>query len=79
MWFPDYSDERFNHLISKANKLISDEDDTEYLATSLALNKTPLWSEDKHFKETKVTELVNVFNTKELVDYLKSREFDFTN
>ena len=53
-----------------AKSLISDPDDTEYLALSLALNKCPIWSNDPHFKEQS---LVRVFTTEELVRFLKTK------
>ena len=59
---------RYEGLLEKANKLISDKDDTEYLALSLALGGIPIWSNDPHFKQQSV---VKVFNTKELVGFLK--------
>lgn len=51
-----------------AKSLISDPDDTPYLALALKLN-CPIWSEDPHFKEQSVRE---VFTTKELKDFLES-------
>ena len=62
---------KFETFLDEANKLISDPDDTEYLALSLALNKCPIWSNDPHFKEQS---LVGVFTTEELVEYLKTKE-----
>ena len=53
-----------------AKSLISDPDDTEYLALSLALNKYPIWSNDPHFKEQSA---VQVFTTDELVKFLKTK------
>lgn len=61
---------RFEAFLDEANKLISDPDDTEYLALSLALNKCPIWSNDPHFKEQSA---VQVFTTDELVEFLKSK------
>ena len=57
-------------FLKQANSLVSDKDDTEYLALSLALNKCPIWSNDPHLKEQS---LVKVFTTKELVEFLKSK------
>ena len=65
---------KFETFLDKANKLISDPDDTEYLALSLALNKCPIWSNDPHFKEQSV---VRIFTTKELVEFLKSKNLFF--
>ena len=54
-----------------AKSLISDPDDTEYLALSLALDKCPIWSNDPHFKEQSVA---RVFTTNELVEFLKTKK-----
>lgn len=67
----------FNSFLIKASELISDPNDAEYLALSLSLNNTPIWSEDKHFKESLVKEVVEVFTTKELVKHLKSLGIEF--
>jgi len=56
-----------------AKSLISDPDDTEYLALSLALDKCPIWSNDPHFKQQSVAE---VFTTSELFKYLKSKNIE---
>lgn len=61
---------KYESFLGEANKLISDPDDTEYLALSLSMNKCPIWSNDPHFKEQS---LVKVFTTEELVEYLKSK------
>ena len=60
----------FDAFLDEANKLISDPDDTEYLALSLSMNKCPIWSNDPHFKEQS---LVKVFTTAELAGFLKSK------
>ena len=60
--------EQFNIFLTKANELISDKDDTEYLALALSMNNVPIWSEDIHFKEQLI---VKVFTTAELVKHLK--------
>jgi len=60
----------FEMFLEEASSLISDPDDTEYLALSLSMDKCPIWSNDPHFKEQS---LVKVFNTEELVAYLKSK------
>ena len=60
----------FEALLEEAKSLISDPDDTEYLALSLSMNKCPIWSNDPHFKKQS---LVRVFTTEELVEYLKSK------
>lgn len=61
---------KFEAFIDEANKLISDPDDTEYLALSLSMGKCPIWSNDPHFKEQS---LIRVFTTTELVEFLKSK------
>ena len=60
----------YEEFLKESNSLISDSDDTEYLALSFALNKCPIWSNDPHFKEQSV---VRTFTTKELVEFLKSK------
>jgi predicted nucleic acid-binding protein len=62
--------EAFDTFLAKANALIPDKDDTEYLALSLSKNNTPIWSNDNHFKKQ---DIVPVFTTAELVAELKSR------
>lgn len=61
---------KFEAFLVEANKLISDPDDTEYLALSLSMGKCPIWSNDPHFKEQP---LVKVFTTGELVKFLRSK------
>lgn len=61
---------KYEPFLGEANKLISDSNDTEYLALSLSMNKCPIWSNDPHFKEQS---LVKVFTTDELVEFLKSK------
>lgn len=60
---------KFEKFLTQANSLISDKDDTEYLALSLTFNKVPIWSNDPHFKGQSV---VKVFTTERLVKHLKS-------
>lgn len=60
---------KFEAFLEEAKSLISDPDDTEYLALSLSMGKCPIWSNDPHFKEQS---LVRVFTTEELVKFLKS-------
>ena len=60
----------YEEFLKEANSLISDPDDTEYLALSLALNKCPIWSNDPHFKKQSVAQ---VFTTKDLVELLKAK------
>ena len=66
--------EKFEKFMEQANSLISDKDDTEYLALSLALDKTPIWSNDPHFKQQSS---VKVFDTKQLVKHLSSLGYEF--
>jgi len=62
------SEKSFESFLEQANSSIPDKEDTSYLA--LALSKAiPIWSNDEHFKQQK---LIEVFNTKELVEKLKS-------
>ena len=68
------SKEKFERFLLEANSLISDKDDTEYLALSLFMNKKPIWSNDSNFKEQSV---VKVFTTTELVIHLKSSGYEF--
>ncbi len=63
--------EQFDMFLTKANELISDKDDTEYLALSLSANNCPIWSNDLHFKEQLI---VSVYTTKELLDLLTKSE-----
>ncbi len=60
----------FEEFLNKANSLISDVDDTEYLALALSLDCS-IWSNDEHFKKQSE---VNVFTTDELVKCLKSKD-----
>ena len=61
----------YEAFLGEANSLISDPDDTEYIALSLSMNKCPVWSNDPHFKEQSA---VRVFTTKELVGFLKTKK-----
>ena len=61
--------DKFKQKLKEAESIISDPDDTEYIALSLSRNKIPVWSNDPHFKEQTV---IPVFKTGELVKYLKS-------
>jgi|SRR3989338_11340831 len=62
---------KYEDFLKEANSLISDPEDTEYLALSLALDKCPIWSNDPHFKKQSA---VRVFTTKELVEFLKAKK-----
>jgi len=58
----------FESFLKQTNSSIPDKEDTSYFA--LALSKAiPIWSNDEHFKKQSLAE---VFNTKELVEKLKS-------
>src|SRR3989338_5804888 len=59
--------ELYKSFLKKALKLISDPDDAPYLALSMSLNKTPIWSNDPHFKEQS---LVPVLTTKEVIELI---------
>jgi predicted nucleic acid-binding protein len=63
------SKRQFDMFLTKANELISDKDDTEYLALSLSRHNTPIWSNDPGFKEQLIVE---VFTTSELLKHLSS-------
>ena len=60
------SESSFKPFLEQANSLISDKEDTPYLALALSKN-IPIWSNDEHFKQQSIVE---VFNTKELIDKL---------
>lgn len=66
---------KYSSFMDESRRLIPDKDDEPYLALSLSLNKIPIWSNDPHFKKQSV---VKVFDTKELVDKLKSLGFEFS-
>ena len=55
--------------LNRAKSLISDPKDAPYLAVSLSMKKTPIWSNDSHLKEQSI---VRVFTTEELVKFLES-------
>ena len=63
------SKKQFDMFLSKANEIISDKEDTEYLALSLSMHNIPIWSNDSHFKEQLI---VKVFTTSELLEHFKS-------
>lgn len=63
----------FEKFLKKANSLVSDKDDTEYLALAMALN-IPIWSNDKHFKQQSAAK---VLTTEELVEHLKLKGYEF--
>ncbi|MBI2137766.1 hypothetical protein HYU12_04585 [Candidatus Woesearchaeota archaeon] len=62
--------QNFDSFLKEANAMVSDKDDTEYVALALSMNKLPIWSNDPDFKEQSA---VKVFNTAELFKHLKSR------
>lgn len=59
--------------LNRVASLISDQDDKQYLALALKLN-CPIWSNDSHFQEQSVINIVKVFKTDELAEFL----FDFS-
>ena len=61
--------EQFEKFLEEAYKMVSAKGDTEYIALSLSMNKVPVWSNDMHFKKQSA---IKVFDTAELVSYLKS-------
>lgn len=56
-----------------AGSLISDPDDKQYLALALRLN-CPIWSNDPHFQEPLVVNVVKVYTTQELIEKLLKNE-----
>ena len=66
--------EQFDIFLKEASTLISDKDDREYVALSLSMNKTPIWSNDPHFKKQSCIE---VLTTSQLVQRLKSLGYSF--
>lgn len=56
----------YSESVKKLSEHISDSKDIAYLALAV-LFKTSIWSNDKHFKEQS---LVDVFTTKELIEFL---------
>jgi|SRR3989344_1537880 len=60
--------------LNRATSLISDPEDKPYLALALKLN-CPIWSNDSHFKEPSVINLVKVFKTNELSEFLGKFEY----
>ncbi len=58
--------------LNRVASLISDQDDKQYLELALKLN-CPIWSNDLHFQEQTVINIVKVFKTDELAEFL----FDF--
>lgn len=62
--------ECFEGFLKAAHEIIPAEEDAEYIALSLSMNKVPVWSNDMHFKKQSV---IKAFNTAELVAHLKSK------
>lgn len=62
--------EKFREFIPKAKEICSDKDDVPYVALSLALNKAPIWSDDKKLKEDCNKAGIKVFSTKEVKYFL---------
>ncbi len=61
--------ESFEGFLKEAHRIISAEEDVEYVALSLSTNKIPVWSNDIHFKKQSA---IKVFNTAAVVLHLKS-------
>jgi len=62
--------ERFEEFIPEAKEICSDKDDVPYVALSLSLNKTPIWSNDKELKEDCSKAGIKVFSTEEIKSFL---------
>lgn len=67
--------ERFEGFLKAAHETIPAEEDAEYIALSLSMNRIPVWSNDVHFKKQSA---IKAFNTAELVLQLKSSGKIFT-
>lgn len=60
--------EEFNMFKDKAEKLAPHPKDIQYFASSLALDKSPIWSQERGFKEQ---EEIKIFNTNDLLNELE--------
>ena len=58
---------RYIKLFEEAMHLVPDPDDVDFFALSLKHDKTPIWSNDPHFK---MQSEIRVFTTKELIEFL---------
>lgn len=67
--------EEYGKFLPEANKFCSDKEDLPYVALSLRLSKTPIWSNDKRLKEELSKAGIKVFSTEKLKGELK---FGFT-
>jgi len=65
----------FNSFLEQAKSLVNDKDDEPYIALSLSMNNTPIWSNDPHFDKQS---LITVFDTAKLVQHLKSVGYSFS-
>ncbi len=68
------AESEYKEFLTKANKLSPHDEDTKddpYFALSLALNKTPIWSDEEAFKQQSK---IKVFSTKDLLDLLSKIE-----
>lgn len=62
--------DEYSKFLLEADKLCSDKDDLPYVALSLRLDKTPIWSNDKRLKEELSNEEIKVFSTKEVKEFV---------
>jgi predicted nucleic acid-binding protein len=58
-----FSKERFEEFVPEASEICSDKDDVPYVALSLALDKAPVWSNDKELKIDCEKVSIEVFST----------------
>ncbi len=58
--------ERFEEFIPEAKEICSDKGDVPYVALSLALDKTPIWSDDKELGRDCKKVSIEVFSTKDI-------------
>lgn len=69
-----FEEEEYSRFLSEANKLSPHGEDTKddpYFALSLALNKTPIWSDEPAFKQQSE---ISVYTTRDLLDLLAKTE-----
>lgn len=60
--------DKFNSYTNEAEKLAPHSKDVHYFALSLALDKTPIWSDEKAFVKQ---DEINIFTTDKLLDDLR--------
>jgi predicted nucleic acid-binding protein len=71
--------QNYKKCMDKARGLISHKNDVPFVSTSLFLN-CPIWSGNKnHFKELRSKKEIVWFTTKELLHYLKDKNFSVEN